>query len=76
MSTPNRMQTHWTELRTYIKKEWPKFSDSQLASINGDYDRFLKILRDLYNNFPLEEARARNKLQDYLNTLEDIDPNR
>lgn len=76
MSTPNRMQTHWSELRNFIKKQWPKISDSQLTIINGDFDRFLKVLQELYDNFPLEEARARNKIQDFLNSLEDIDPDR
>jgi len=76
MSTPNRLQTHWTEARNYIKKEWPKISDYQLSIINGDFDRFLKSLKENYNNFPLEEAKARTKIQEFLNNLEGIDPGR
>lgn len=76
MSTPNRMQTHWTETKSFIKKEWPKISESQLLIINGDYDRFLKVIKESYNNFPLEEAVARSKVQNFLNSLEEINPNR
>jgi len=70
MSTPKRMQTYWDQVKPFIKKEWPRFSDSSLRTINGDYDRFLKYLKQIYNNFPLEEAKARDKLQKFFNQLE------
>lgn len=70
MSTPNRMQIHWEASRSFIKKEWPRFSDTTIKNINGDFDRFLKYLQEIYDNFPLEEARAREKLQGFFNSLE------
>jgi hypothetical protein len=70
MTTPNRLQTHWDQAKVYIKKEWPKLSDTAIRKINGDFDRFLKYLKDTYNNFPLEEAKARDKIQLFLNSLE------
>lgn len=73
MSTPNRMQTHWKELATFIKKEWPKLSPTAINTIDGDYDRFLKYLKESYNNFPAEEAKARTKIQAFLNQLEKND---
>lgn len=76
MSTPNRIQTHWDKVSGFIKQEWPKFSDTTLKNINGDYDQFLKYLKDLYNNFPLEEAKARGKLQSFLNSLDDVEDTR
>ncbi|MBX7147618.1 hypothetical protein K1X76_00910 [bacterium] len=72
MTTPNRMQEHWSDLKIYIKQEWPRFSDATIENVNGDFDRFLKHLKDLYNNFPLEEAKARSKIQAYLNHLEGL----
>jgi len=72
MSTPNRLQTHWPEVKQFIKKEWPLISDWSLGKINADFDRFLKYLKSNYNNFPLEEARARDKIQKFLNKLENI----
>jgi hypothetical protein len=76
MSTPNRMQTHWDKLKNYIAGEWPKFSKASLNDINGDYDKFLFYLKDLYGNFPFEEAKARGKIQSFLNSLDDVEDKR
>lgn len=70
MSTPNRLKTHWPEVAGFIQQQWPKISNSAIKNINGNFDVFLKYLKDEYNNFPLEEAIARNKLQEFINTLE------
>lgn len=70
MSTPNRMQEHWPAVKNFIRQEWPKLPESAYDRINGNYDLFLKYLRETYNNFPAEEARARSKIQSFLNTLE------
>lgn len=69
MSTPNRMQAHWNEVEVFIRKEWPRLTPTAVKNIRGNFDRFLKCLKDTYNNFPLEEAKARDKLQNFLNTL-------
>lgn len=70
MSTDNRLQDHWNEAKKFIKKEWPRLSDTAIARMNGNFDVFLKYLKESYNNFPLEEAKARDKIQAFLNTLE------
>ena len=71
--TPNRLQNHWKEISHFIKKEWPKISDTALKNMNGNFDLFLKYLKEAYNNFPLEEAKARDKIQSFLNGLDQID---
>lgn len=70
MTTPKRIQTHWKEIKGFIKQEWPLISDTAIKKINGNFDLFLKYLKEAYNNFPLEEAKARDKLQRFLNSLE------
>ena len=70
MTIPNRMQAHWEKAGEFIKKEWPLLSDTAIRRIHGNFDLFLKYLKDTYDNFPLEEARARDKIQRFLNTLE------
>lgn len=65
------MQTYWTDSQTFIKANWPKFTDVELTRINGNYDSFLKYLNDLYGNFPLTEAIAREKLYKFYNTLDE-----
>lgn len=69
--TSNRMETFWPETREFIKKTWPKFTDVEINRINGDYDLFLKYLKEFYNNFPLMEAIALDKLQKFFNYQEE-----
>lgn len=70
MSTPKRLQTHWAQAAAFIKKEWPLFSETALKDINGDYTKFLAYLKDYTNDFPLAEAKARDRLQRFFNSLE------
>lgn len=72
MSTPNRFQTHWDQAQEFIRKEWPLFSETTIKDIDGDYDRFLGHLKEIYNDFPLNEALARSKLQGFFDQLEDV----
>lgn len=66
------MQLHWGQVKEFIRREWPKISESALDRINGDFDLFLKYLIEAYDNYPLEEAKALDKLQRFLNSLEEI----
>lgn len=66
------MQVHWGKVKEFIRREWPDISDTALEKINGDFDLFLKYLKEITNNFPLEEARALDKLQRFMNSLEEI----
>lgn len=72
MPTENRMQAHWVEVKQFIQKEWPLLSKTVLDQVNGDYDKFLEHLKETYNQFPLEEAKARNKIKIFLDVLEKI----
>lgn len=65
------METYWQEVAVFIKREWPLISETAIKKINGNFDLFLKYLQESYNQFPLTEATARNKIQNFLNTLED-----
>jgi len=65
------MQLHWGQVKGFIRKEWPKISVSAVEKINGDFDLFLKNLIEAYDNYPLEEAKALDKLQRFLNSLEE-----
>jgi len=65
------MQTYWPQTQQFIKSTWPKFTDVELKHIDGNFDVFLKYLKEYYNNFPLTEAIARQKLQRFFNKLDD-----
>ena len=64
------MQEHWPEVAVYIKKEWPRLTQAAIRGVNGNYDRFLAVLKETYNGFPLEEAKAREKIQRFINGIE------
>lgn len=69
--TENRLETYWPEAQTFIQKHWPKFTAVELAHVNGNFDEFLIQLKRLYNDFPKNEAIARQKLQVFFNKMEE-----
>lgn len=70
MSTNTRLQDHWPQMRAFIQENWPKMTNVELDRINGDYDVFIKYLKEYYGGFPLREAQALSKIQSYLNRLD------
>jgi len=74
MNTPNRMQQHWGVVQNFLRREWPKLSDVDLEEIDGEYDRLIHKVKELYgggDEIQLE-AGIKTKLQAYLNDLEKI----
>jgi|GEM_PF-2083994 hypothetical protein len=70
--TENRLETYWTEAQVFIQKIWPKFTSVELSHVNGNFDTFLVQLKRLYNDFPKNEAIARQKLQIFFNKMEEL----
>ncbi len=70
--TPNRMQHHWEETRPFLQNEWPALTDADLEDIDGEYDRLIHKIKDLYSlgDEIQIEAGIKGKLQKFLNTLE------
>jgi uncharacterized protein YjbJ (UPF0337 family) len=38
----------WTQLKAPLKAEWPKLTDEDLTEINGDLERFHKVVHTRY----------------------------
>lgn len=72
MNTPNRMQARWEEVSRFLKREWPKLTEVDLEEIDGEYDRLIHKIKELYGGFSeiTQEAGVRGKIQRYLNALE------
>lgn len=71
-TTQNRIQTYWPEVKKLIQREWPLLTEVDLEEIDGEYDRLIRKVKELYNG-PIEimqEAPIRGKLQRFLNDLE------
>jgi uncharacterized protein YjbJ (UPF0337 family) len=46
----------WKQLKGEMKRQWGKFTDDDLISIEGDFDRFIGILQERYGD-QKEEVR-------------------
>jgi uncharacterized protein YjbJ (UPF0337 family) len=70
--TPNRMQKHWDAVKPYLKREWPRLTDVDLEQIDGEYDRLIGKVRELYRTGDeiQIEAGIKGRLQRFLNDLE------
>ncbi len=70
----NRMQHHWVEAKSFLKRQWPRLTDVDLEEIDGEYDRLIIKIKDLYQG-PTEitqEAGIKDKLQKFFNQIESI----
>lgn len=71
-NTPNRIQLYWASVKAFIQKEWPKITEVDLEDIDGEYDRLILKIKELYGGpDPItREAEVKGKLQRFLNHLE------
>jgi hypothetical protein len=72
--TQNRMQKHWNAAQTFIKREWPRLTEVDLEEIDGEYDRLIHKVKELYNGGAeiQIEAGIKDKMQRFLNGLEHV----
>ncbi len=71
-TTPNRMQKHWSVVKGFLRREWPRLTDVDLEEIDGEYDRLIHKVKELYDGGEeiQQEAAIKTKIQAYLNDLE------
>ena len=70
--TPNRMQKNWDATRVFLKRTWPRLTDFDLQQIDGEYDRLISKVKELYGGSAniMQEAGIKSKIQNFLNSLE------
>lgn len=68
---PNRMKGHWDEVKRFLKSEWPQLTDADWDEIDGEYDRLISRVCELYHpGAPIMfEAEVKGKIQRFLNKL-------
>ena len=68
------MQKHWSVARAYLKREWPKLTDVDFEEIDGEYDRLIHKIHELYGGGEeiQMEAAIKGKMQRFLNELESV----
>lgn len=73
-TTPNRMQTDWDEVKKFLKQEWPRLTDVDLEEIDGEYDRLIRKIKEIYGGPDgiTQEAAIKGKIKRFLNHREEI----
>lgn len=69
---PNRLQEHWEEAKRFLKREWPRLSEVDLEEIDGEYDRLIRKIKEVYGGPEeiMQEAAIKGRLQSFVNDLE------
>lgn len=49
MSTPNRLESHWKELKPMILKKWDRLTESDLDYIDAEFDRLVDLVKQRYD---------------------------
>ena len=57
------IKSKWAQIRTHIPTRWNKLTEEDVDKIDGDHDRFIKILQERYRCTP---KQAEEQLQGYL----------
>jgi uncharacterized protein YjbJ (UPF0337 family) len=52
----------WNQLKGNVKETWGNLTDSDLAQIEGSYDRFVGVLQERYG---WKRAEAEREVEDY-----------
>lgn len=68
------MQAYWERVIPFLRREWPRLTDVDLEEIDGECDRLISRVKDLYNGNAeiMQEAKIKGRLQRFLNSLEEI----
>ncbi len=72
MATPNRLDTHWKEIRPLLLKKWDRLTESDLDYVDGEFDRLVELVRQRYDDpvITVKEAHIRQDVLDLLQQLE------
>ena len=74
MTTPNRLETHWHELRPLLLKKWDRLTPSDLDYVDGEFDRLVELVKQRYDD-PVITAKEANIRQVVLDLLAEVEKN-
>ncbi len=49
MTTPNRLESHWKELKPLILRKWDRLTESDLDYIDAEFDRLVDVVKQRYD---------------------------
>jgi len=59
------VQGKWTEVKGKIKQQWGKFTDDDVAQMQGNYE---ELLGNLQKKYGYQKEQAKKELDQFLNT--------
>jgi hypothetical protein len=72
MTTPNRLETHWNELRPLLLKKWDRLTESDLDEVDAEFDRLVELVKQRYDD-PVITAKEANIRQAVLDMLGEVE---
>lgn len=70
--TPNRLETHWTEIKPLVLKEWPALTEADLENTGKQFDKLVDVIRENCGGRAgiIQEAAIRTHLTKILDSWE------
>jgi len=66
----NILEGKWMQLRGQIREKWGELTDDELDQIAGKRDKLAGVLQEKYG---YAQAEAEQQIDDFLETVDDID---
>ena len=64
---PNVLKRKWTVLFNELKERWPDLTQSDIALIQGDKQKLIKVVQSRRH---ISDAEARRDVEEFLSTLD------
>ena len=70
--TPNRLESHWEEIKPLILEEWAELTDSDLEGTGKQFDKLVALIRERCGGRVdiIQEAGIRTRLNQILDSWE------
>ena len=70
-TTPTRRQENWDEVKKFLKQEWPGLTEVDLEEIDGEYDRLIHKIKEIYRGPDeiTQEASIKGKIKKWVDTI-------
>lgn len=49
MSTPNRLESHWKQLKPLLLEKWDRLTEADLEYIDAEFDRLVDVVKQRYD---------------------------
>lgn len=72
MTTPNRLQSHWNQMKPLILERWPSLTEADLKDVDCEFDRLVTLIKERYDEpiLTVKEAHIREEVLQMLKTIE------